>query len=363
MTSVHLGKVLRTARTEQGLSLQALHDRLGGMVSVQALSQFERGTSTPRSAVLIGLARTLGLRLEDLAGGEGLKVTGVELRRVEAIRPEQVRVLGELVENMMERRLELERRFGFTAPRWTAPVGAPFEISGGAEHLELAARAIRNEWGLGTHPLPNMFDLFEKRGIRVLTFYATSTDGFSAQVSGEGGEYFPVVGVHATHWGERQRYTLAHELGHLVLTPPKTDPERLMNQFAGAFLLPAEELRAALGKRRGSLSWAELTWLKRLYGVSMQALTYRCHDLGIIERSQFEVLFGEFEKQGWRQAPYREPEARPPERNCRFLMLCVRAVLEERATIDEICQGLEINPKQLRAALEDPDLTLTEAGL
>ena len=363
MSSLHLGKALRTARTDRGLSLQALHDLLDGMVSVQALSQFERGTSTPRSPVLIELARTLGLRVEDLTPSDGLKVTNVELRRVEVVNPDQVRILGDLVEKGMERRLELERRVGFTAPRWTAPVGAPFEISGGTEHLELAARAIRHEWGLSTHPLPNLFNLFENRGIRVLTFYATSTDGFSARVSDEGGGTFPVIGVHATHWGERQRYTLAHELGHLVLTPPKTEPERLMNQFAGAFLLPAEELRAKLGKRRPSLSWAELVWLKRLYGVSIQALTYRCRDLEIIEQRQFEALFDEFEQRGWRQAPYREPEARPPERNSKFLMLCVRAVLEERATVEEICEGLGVNPRQLRAVLEEPDLMLTEAGL
>ena len=45
--------------------------------------------------------------------------------------------------------------------------------------------------------------------------------------------------------------------------------------------MPAEALWAAMGKRRSSIGWEELFDLKQLFGVSVQALTYRCKDLGI----------------------------------------------------------------------------------
>ena len=72
-------------------------------------------------------------------------------------------------------------------------------------------------------------------------------------------------------WGERQR--LAHELGHLVLdVAPKGDDEKAARRLAGAFLMPSETLRAEIGRRRKSVVLGEFFDLKRIFGVSAQAL-------------------------------------------------------------------------------------------
>ena len=51
---------------------------------------------------------------------------------------------------------------------------------------------------------------------------------------------------------DRQRHTLAHELGHMVLhtTTLKLDDEMECeaDEFAGAFMLPAEEVRNQVGR-------------------------------------------------------------------------------------------------------------------
>ena len=45
------------------------------------------------------------------------------------------------------------------------------------------------------------------------------------------------------YWGERQRFTLAHELGHLVMdVAAKLDEKKAMQRFAGVFLMPANAL-------------------------------------------------------------------------------------------------------------------------
>src|SRR5690606_15604107 len=123
-------------------------------------------------------------------------------------------------------------------------------------------------------------------------------------------------------WGERQRFTLAHELGHMVLDVGSgLDSEKASHRFAGALLMPAESLWAEIGKHRTSIGWAELFELKKLFGASVQAIVYRCHDLGIFPKSLYQSLFREISRQGWRRPPYEEPYGMDPERPLRFFRL------------------------------------------
>ena len=107
-------------------------------------------------------------------------------------------------------------------------------------------------------------------------------------------------------------------------------PRRSRTAFAGAFLIPADILRQEIGARRKEISVGELVVLKRRFGVSLQALTYRCKDLGIIGRPTYVELFSLFKEKGWRDPPYREPDALEPEREepTRFRRLCFRALSE-----------------------------------
>ena len=65
--------------------------------------------------------------------------------------------------------------------------------------------------------------------------------------------------------------------------------EKAAHRFAGAFLMPAEALWSEVGKRRTAVGWDELFKLKQLSGVSVQALTYRCKDLGMFNRTLFRL--------------------------------------------------------------------------
>ena len=173
---------------------------------------------------------------------------------------------------------------------------------------------LRAYWGLGLAPIPNLVELVEERGIKVLSMNLTNIDGLTVRVRREDRSVASVIVVNRGDWGERQRFTVAHELGHMVLdVAPKIDDEKAVHRFAGAFLMPAETLRVEIGKRRKSMGWSELFHLKRLFGVSVQALTYRCKDLGIFGNPLFRQLFNEFTRRGWRNPPYKEPWAMPGE--------------------------------------------------
>jgi Zn-dependent peptidase ImmA (M78 family) len=163
----------------------------------------------------------------------------------------------------------------------------------------------------------------------------------------------PVIVVNANDQGERQRFTVAHELGHLYLDIPKQiDPEPLCHRFAGAFLVPGLMLQREVGNYRRAISLRELFQLKQLFGVSAQAIAYRCKDLGIISQPTFSRVFKVFGTKGWRQ---NEPNALQKEQPSRFERLCIRALAEGviseakasellRKTVREVVESLDCPP-------------------
>ena len=208
---------------------------------------------------------------------------------------------------------------------------------------------------MGLDPIANLVDLSEGRGIKVISTDLTSVDGLTAKVRREDGSAAFVIVVNREHWGERQRLTIAHELGHMVLdVAPKVDDEKAAHRFAGAFLMPAETLRAEVGRRRKSVSWGELFELKRIFGASVQALTYRCRDLGIFNNALFRRLFDEFSRRGWRNPPYREPHAMEGEAPRRFERLCFRALAEGAISEAKAAELLRISVHELNRRMEVP---------
>ena len=133
------------------------------------------------------------------------------------------------------------------------------------------------------------------------------------------------------------------------------DKEKAAHRFAGAFLIPAETLRAEIGRFRNSMGWSELFELKRFYGVSVQALTYRCKDIGIFNKSVFQHFFDEFNRRGWRSFPYKEPFAiEKGEEPTRFHRLCYRALAEKLISEARAAELLGLSVHELVQRMDNP---------
>ena len=314
-----LGQRLKLARSASGLSLRGLEERIGNRVTAQAIGKYERDESVPSSGVLIALADALSVPVDYLVGDQEMALEGVEFRKSS---PSPVRATQSLtskrekmqveakVLHLLERYLMVEEFLGLPSLDWDKPREAPYPVINDPSEADRAAHSLRLYWGLGLDPIQNLVELMEERGIKVLSCALGNIDGLMARVRRVGKSTVPVLVVNIDHWGERQRLTMAHELGHMVLeVAPKVDDETAAFRFAGAFLMPAEVLWAAIGKHRTSIGWSELFALKKLFGVSVQALTYRCKDLGIFGPTLFQRLFNEFSRLGWRRPPYQEPYA------------------------------------------------------
>ena len=249
----------------------------------------------------------------------------------------------------------VEEFLGLTSVNWDKPREAPYPVASDLGEADLAAHSLRSYWGLGLDPIPNLVELMEEHGIKVLSCPLGNIDGLTARVRRAGSTPVPVLVVKDSGCGERQRLTMAHELGHLVLeVTAKVDAERVAFRFARAFLIPAEALWASMGKHRTSIGWGELFDLKRLFGVSVQALTYRCKDLGIFRETLYRRLFKDISQLGWRTPPYQEPFAMEQEIPRRFERLCFRALAEGAVSEAKAAELLEISAHELNQRMEEP---------
>jgi len=160
---------------------------------------------------------------------------------------------------------------------------------------------VRAHWGVPSGPLKNLTALVERAGVIVGTsdFGGASISGMTFRVPGQP----PLVLLNGQHPADRMRFTLAHELGHLVMHRfPTAEMEEEANEFASALLMPATDIKEAFAGRRISLEL--LAALKPEWKVAMQALLMRAKSLGYVDSNQNRYLWQRISARGWR---LREP--------------------------------------------------------
>jgi Zn-dependent peptidase ImmA (M78 family)/transcriptional regulator with XRE-family HTH domain len=167
------------------------------------------------------------------------------------------------------------------------------------------ASLVRTQWQLPLGPIPNMVTTLEAAGGFVFrcAFGNRRIDAVSQWPSGTQ----PLFFINADSPWDRARFTLAHELGHIVMhTLPTVDMEREANDFAQEFLMPAREIASDLD----GFNLVRATELKGHWKVSIQALTMRARSLGKLSPDQTSRIFMQLSKLGYRTV---EPWPLPPE--------------------------------------------------
>ena len=163
------------------------------------------------------------------------------------------------------------------------------------------------------------------------------------------GDDVPVVVCSTGKSLERQRFTIAHELGHRVLDIPSTiSEEKACQRFAGAFLAPGNELFREVGRRRINFGFGELIEIKQMFGISAAALVMRMRDLGIITEA---TLRGVFRGIG---GSWRTEEPRPLKRQelpTRFRRLCLRALAENEISVSKAAELLRLRVGEIEGIM------------
>ena len=296
------GARLTLARHLAGLrksDLSALIDK-----SATAVAAWESGAKRPTASTVAQLALSLSVdpgffavRASDVAS---LCTTPHfrSLRATSQLARDQAFAYGQLavdIAQVLERHVELP---AVDIPSCPVPVD---DREG--DGPERAAQLVREQWGLGIGPVGHLIRLLEHHGALVVFSppQAASVDAYSFD-----SRLRPVIVLNPIKRDYyRQRFDVAHELGHLIMHSDAEPGGRIVedqaHRFASELLLPTEQIRGLLPTSMGGSAWRSLARLKEQWGVSIQALLYRARWLGRLSDVSYRNAMTTISSRGWRR--------------------------------------------------------------
>lgn len=347
---------LMTARKMAGLSLQELSNMLGeNAVSKQSLSKYEQGKMKPDSTVMIALANALGVSVDYFYSEPRVKVDleNIEYRKYNTkVSKTEKDAIEERAKSVFERYFELEDLLGidekpdyFVFSKCIADVGL----------AEEAAKDLRARWDLGYDPIPDVVEMLEDKGYKVIEVEAPEGfDGLKATINGA-----PVIALNKNKRADtdivRKRFTALHELAHHALKFPEEmkekEMENLCHAFSSAVLYPEAMAKRELHKERFHFYEKELVLLKERWGISISAIFSRAKQLEIINDYVFRKFHIGFKKRGY-HLPGKEPgRFMSKEIPTRMERLVFLGLAKEVLTINEAAHFAGISSWQLRGQM------------
>lgn len=298
------GSRLAEARTARAFSQSQLGEKSG--VSKQSISYYENGKQTPRAESIEKLAHALNVPpAYFFAQDVSEEVAPIYFRSLTKLqkseRARATSLLGWLARLLYcyQQYLDL------------VPVNIPTHLDASDRYAKLSdvnienlATQCRRHFGMGDGPISNLALLLENNGIIIvrIPLNLKAEDAFSRWTLSNS---IPVAVMVSDlqDRGCRDRFSLAHELGHLVMhrhVHPTSDNIKLIekqaNRFASAFLMPSNSYTRDFGYP----SLDVFRFLKEKWKVSIQAQIMRCKQLGIISAGSSKRFFINISKRGWR---------------------------------------------------------------
>lgn len=290
------GHMLRLARQFRGFHQKELADRVG--VDAAILSRAENGALEPSEAVINKCADALSVRpafffLSHHPSGLPLSFHPMFRKRQSVSQREIDRVLA--AANIRAMHLRVLMPSVIFEPELKIPQYEPGEYGNGSPEI---AKLVRRAWGIPAGPLVDLTSYVERAGIFV--FHADlekiDVDGLTLRLTG----LPPIIVLNGNLPSDRMRFTLAHELAHLVMhTVPSPEMEKEANEFASRLLIPADDIRPYFKGRRIDLPL--LARLKPEWRVSMAALLFAADELGYVGPGQKQTLWKTYSAKGYKR--------------------------------------------------------------
>jgi len=296
------GSRLTLARQLAGLRKSELAARLGK--SPTAVAAWEAGTKRPTPANVAQLA--LGLSVDPgfftARSNSVASISGVphfrSLRSTTQIARDQAFAYGQMAVDVA---VGLERHVEF--PAVDIPLVPVEAVDAMDDAPEQAARHLREAWGVGHGPIRNVVRELENHGIVVVfsPLQTATVDAYSFYT-----QLRPIVVLNPIRKDYyRQRFDVAHELGHLVMhgdaEPGSRTIEDQAHRFAAELLMPTNEIEPLLPAAMNRAAWVTLAKLKEQWGVSLQALLFRARRLGRLSDASYRNAMVTLTSRGWRR--------------------------------------------------------------
>ena len=206
---------------------------------------------------------------------------------------------------------------------------------------EKIAELVRKKWNVPAGEIDNLGKLLEQQGIIISSFdFGTERVDSRSMLTDD---QYPIIFLNRSLLGDRQRFSLAFELGHLIMhtfttVPHERDINHEANLFAAEFLMPGKDI---VKDFRDGVTLSLLGELKRKWKVSMIALLYRADDLGLLTPNQKRYLVQQFNTQKIRR---REPQQLDVSKENPQLMrrLLADYMSKSKLTVMQLCTVLAI---------------------
>ncbi len=296
------GERVRQVREMHRITQQALVEMVP-MLTQSRLSRIESDLAEPDPETIALLAATLGVATEFFrrppvpclaAQSPQLRARTRLTQREKTSTLQWARLINEAYEQLK---------------RAAKPLPVRLEPNSQATPAE-AARTLRLRLGFGANePLPYLLLAAERLGVRILGI-PHSTDALDAFCAWQ--DQTPVIGILGNVPGDRLRFSVAHELGHLILHRGKNPGRHLeveADAFAAELLTPLSGIRHAMPPK---VTLNSLAMLKTQWGVSIKALIRRARELNAIDQDKAISLYKQISARGWNKSePGYVPREKP----------------------------------------------------
>jgi len=329
-------EIIRIARESRGITQGELAATLS--VTQGKISKMESGLLGVSDDMLDRLSNALNYPKDffcfsDAIYGHGISMIGELYYRKRKNVPDKI--IDKISARINIRRMHLVRLL--RAIEIKNNLFETFNIDEYNGNVEKVAHAVRATWLLPKGPIKNLTKTIEDAGGIVVEFdFETKTiDATSQWVP----DLPPLFFINVNAPADRLRFSLAHELGHIVMhkicKPDLELMEKEANYFASEFLMP----RADISRSLDDINLTQIANLKPYWKVSMAALLHKAFDLKKITSRQYQYFWMQMGKAGYRTKE--PPEFDIPKERPSLL----------REIVDTYRRKLEYTPKELSLLL------------
>ncbi len=339
MTPAINPNMILLAREARGFTQTELADKL--QLHKANISRLENGDTPVNEKTLVAICGATGFPPQFFMQPGGAIPVTLSYRKRQQVPAKIISAIDAHI-NIIRRHVQFITR-AMQQPLPTLPL---YEVTEKQTAAQIAI-LLRKKWNITAPVIDNLCTLLEQKGIIICSF-DFGTERVDSRTMLTDDEY-PIIFINSSSPADKQRFSLAFELGHLIMhtfsvVPHHRDINHEANGFAAEFLMPAKNIRKDLTE---AITLPLLGELKRTWKISMIALLYRADDLGLLTPNQKRYLLQQFNEQHIRR---REPPQLDVQKEYPQLMQRLLAAFMSKTKLDtsQLCTLLAIEPNDYK---------------
>lgn len=335
------GLELKLLRLFNEFSLEDVAEKVGK--SKQYVHKLETGLSYPTDELLTDLCNLFNVKKEffyqvhsplqeDQIHFRSLKTSRQFAKQVVIARAEQLNRLLRFIEEYVN------------LPEYLIDsVDTDHTLLSG-DQIEKIADNFRKKFELDLAPIHNLTEFCEDIGIVITDFDSISTEVDALSLICQR----PIIVRNTSKKSVcRQRFDIAHEVGHMVLHNGVITGDNLTesqaHRFASSLLLPQSMLRTnfPILFKGGRFDWAKMSEFKQIWGISKAAILYRAKQLNLIDENQYKTGVIHLRVHG--ESKQETEDTTMPDEKPSLLKEAINLILEDGLSAEKISNELNIS--------------------